>query len=82
MIVSERAPQLHRVVKNHEEQYSTWPTTRELPLGWIEAGVSGTREHCLEWIGVNWTDMRPLSVRRFEEQRQASSTNGTERGER
>jgi uncharacterized protein YbdZ (MbtH family) len=27
------------------------------------AGRVGSPDVCLEWIGVNWTDRRPLSVR-------------------
>jgi len=53
-----------RVVVNHEEQYSIWPTDRELPAGWREAGLSGTKEECLAFIERVWTDMRPLSLRR------------------
>jgi len=54
---------VHRVVINHEEQYSTWAKHRELPLGWRDAGIEGSQASCIEWIDKNWTDMRPLSVR-------------------
>ncbi|MET8333164.1 MbtH family protein [Streptosporangium canum] len=53
----------HRVVVNHEEQYSIWPTGRDLPDGWREEGVSGTRQECLDHIDQVWTDLRPLSAR-------------------
>lgn len=53
-----------RVVVNHEEQYSIWPSERELPLGWRAEGKQGTREECLVHIEAIWTDMRPLSVRK------------------
>lgn len=53
-----------RVVVNHEEQYSIWPATRDLPLGWREEGKQGSREECLAHIETVWTDMRPLSVRK------------------
>jgi len=53
-----------RVVANHEEQYSLWPSDRELPKGWSDAGKMGTREECLAYIDEVWTDMRPLSLRR------------------
>ncbi|ACZ85183.1 MbtH family protein [Streptosporangium roseum] len=53
----------HRVVVNHEEQYSIWPTGRDLPDGWREEGASGTRQECLVHIDQVWTDMRPLSAR-------------------
>jgi MbtH protein len=58
----------YRVVVNEEEQYSIWPQGRNLPPGWKEAGCSGTKAVCLAWIEANWTDMRPLSLRRFHEQ--------------
>jgi MbtH protein len=53
-----------RVVVNDEEQYSLWPVDRELPLGWRDAGMSGTKDECLDFIDRVWTDMRPLSLRR------------------
>lgn len=52
-----------RVVVNHEEQYSIWPAERELPLGWRDADKEGTKDECLAYIEVVWTDMRPLSLR-------------------
>jgi len=53
----------YRVVVNHEEQYSIWPNDREFPAGWTDAGMSGSKEECLEHIGRIWTDITPLSVR-------------------
>ena len=58
---------LYAVVVNHEEQYSIWPIDRELPPGWREAGKTGPRAECLEYISTVWTDMRPLSLRRAME---------------
>jgi MbtH protein len=52
------------VVINHEEQYSIWPTGLEIPAGWREAGVSGSKSDCLAHISRVWSDLRPLSVRR------------------
>jgi MbtH protein len=54
---------LYRVVINHEEQYSIWPDHKENPLGWMDAGKSGTKAECLAYIEEVWTDMRPLSLR-------------------
>jgi MbtH protein len=56
--------EIFRVVINHEEQYSIWPAARQNPLGWRDAGKSGSREDCLTYINDVWTDMRPLSVRK------------------
>ena len=60
---------VYKVVLNHEEQYSIWPADRENPLGWRDAGKSGSRKECLAYIKEVWTDMRPLSLRKkMEEQ--------------
>jgi MbtH protein len=57
----------YKVVVNHEEQYSIWPADRPDPPGWTETGRPGTKAECLTWIEQNWTDMRPLSLRRLVE---------------
>lgn len=54
----------YTVVVNDEGQYSIWRTGRQIPAGWRDAGVSGSRETCLSHISEVWTDMRPLSLRR------------------
>ena len=54
----------YKVVVNHEEQYSIWPVDKMNPLGWKDAGKSGTKEECLAYIKEVWTDMRPLSLRK------------------
>lgn len=54
----------YAVVVNDEEQYSIHPTDRELPAGWHESGMRGSKEECLAHIEEVWTDMRPLSLRR------------------
>ncbi len=55
---------VYRVVINHEEQYSIWPTEREIPSGWKDVGKSGAKQECLDYIEEVWTDMRPLSLRK------------------
>jgi MbtH protein len=55
---------IYKVVVNHEEQYSIWPAGRENPLGWRDAGKSGSKAECLSYIKEVWTDMRPLSLRK------------------
>jgi MbtH protein len=52
-----------RVVLNHEEQYSIWPTSKMMPAGWRESGFHGSNVECLAHIEAVWTDMRPLSLR-------------------
>jgi MbtH protein len=55
---------VYKVVVNHEEQYSIWPAERANPLGWNDAGKSGTKAECLAHVKQVWTDMRPLSLRK------------------
>ncbi len=57
----------YRVVVNHEEQYSIWPTHLSIPLGWQDTGKSGPKEECLAYVKDVWTDMRPLSLRKAME---------------
>jgi MbtH protein len=61
---------IYKVVVNHEEQYSIWPAGRDNPLGWTDAGKSGSKMECLAYIKEVWTDMRPLSLRRKMDQRE------------
>lgn len=57
-----------KVVVNHEGQYSIWPIDRESPAGWKDAGKTGLKSECLEFIKEVWTDMRPLSlIRQMED---------------
>jgi MbtH protein len=58
----------YKVVVNHEEQYSIWPEDRENALGWKDAGFSGLKKECLDYIEQVWTDMRPLSLRKKMEE--------------
>jgi MbtH protein len=55
----------YTVVLNDEEQYSIWPTGREVPAGWHEVGSTGTKAECLAHIAEVWTDMRPRSLREY-----------------
>jgi MbtH protein len=59
---------IYKVVVNHEEQYSIWPADKDNPLGWRDAGKSGTKAECLAHIKEVWTDMRPLTLRRRMEE--------------
>ncbi len=54
----------YKVVVNHEAQYSIWRADRDNPAGWSNAGKSGTKSECLDYIREVWTDMRPLSLRK------------------
>jgi MbtH protein len=54
----------YRVVVNLEEQYSIVPAWKTNSPGWRDAGKSGTKAECLEYVEREWRDMRPLSLRR------------------
>lgn len=57
--------QVYAVVVNDEEQYSIWPAERDDPAGWRRTGTVGPKAECLREIEQVWTDMRPLSLRRW-----------------
>ena len=59
---------IYAVVINHEEQYSIWFAGRETPRGWKTTGFEGTAVEALDHIEEVWTDMRPLSWRRYSEE--------------
>jgi MbtH protein len=56
--------ELYYVVKNVEEQYSIWPSYKQVPKGWETIGSPKIKSECLTYIEENWTDMRPLSLRK------------------
>ena len=55
----------YTVVINGEEQYSIWLADREIPAGWRAVGRTGSKAECLSYIEEVWTDMRPLSLRKW-----------------
>ncbi|QOZ10384.1 MbtH family protein [Bradyrhizobium sp. CCBAU 51765] len=65
MMVFDRDDVTFTVVINHEEQYSIWPTFKTIPAGWKAVGKIGSKKECLDHIEQVWTDMRPLSLRKF-----------------
>ena len=58
-------PRTYTVVVNREEQYSLWLADSPIPDGWSEVGKKGSKAECLEHVGRIWTDMRPLSLRKW-----------------
>lgn len=57
----------YAVVVNAEAQYSIWPSSRALPPGWTRVEFPNedeSKEACLAYIEEQWTDMRPMSLRR------------------
>lgn len=63
-MTEDRNDDMYKVVANHEEQYSIWPSDKPNALGWFDVGKEGTKEECLDYIGQIWVDLRPLSLRR------------------
>jgi len=55
---------IYKVVVNHEEQYSIWPADLENAPGWRDAGASGSKADCLDYVKEVWVDMRPLGLRK------------------
>jgi MbtH protein len=66
----------YTVVINEEEQYSIWLADRELPAGWRAVGKTGPKADCLEYVDKVWTDMRPLSLRRWMDEQDAAGARG------
>ncbi len=56
-----------KVIINDEDQYSIWPEKKEVPLGWKEAGFTGSKAEVTDFIDKTWTDMRPASLRKAME---------------
>lgn len=50
------------VLTNHENQYSLWPESIDVPSGWEQVYGPETRESCLSYVDEHWTDMRPRSL--------------------
>ena len=60
------------VLVNHEEQYSIWPHWKPVPGGWtVVDGVKGEKQVVLEYVDEVWTDMRPLSLRKWMAEQEA-----------
>jgi MbtH protein len=52
-----------KILVNDEDQHSIWPSAQPVPAGWSEVGPVGSKEVCLDWIKINWTDIAPKSIR-------------------
>ncbi|QNP66875.1 MbtH family protein [Streptomyces genisteinicus] len=50
------------VVVNDEGQHALWPEFADIPAGWNAVWGPGARTEALEYITVNWTDIRPRSL--------------------
>jgi MbtH protein len=63
-VAQEEPQEMYYVVKNIEEQYSIWPSYKQIPKGWVAIGGPRVKPECLAYIDEIWTDMRPLSLRK------------------
>ncbi len=50
------------VLINDEAQHSLWPEHIEVPDGWSVTHGPETRQACLEYVHIHWTDLRPRSL--------------------
>lgn len=50
------------VLVNDERQHSLWPGFADVPAGWTVVHGPDSRTGCMEYVSVNWTDMRPRSL--------------------
>ncbi len=67
------------VLINHEEQYSIWPHWKGVPGGWTAVeGVKGDKKTVLEYVDKVWTDMRPLSLRKWMAEQEAKNEANTD----
>jgi MbtH protein len=51
------------VLVNEEEQYSLWPAFAAVPVGWTIVLGETSRDECMQFIKLNWKDLRPKSLR-------------------
>ena len=64
IVDQEELQEMYYVVKNVEEQYSIWPSYKQIPAGWEAVAEPRIKSECLDYIEKIWTDMRPLSLRK------------------
>lgn len=72
--IQENPQEMYYVVKNTEEQYSIWPSYKQIPKGWENVGGPRIKPDCLSYIEEIWIDMRPLSLRKQMEEIAAKET--------
>jgi MbtH protein len=48
---------VYRVVVNDRRQFSLWPHDAELPKGWFDEGVAGSKDCCLAHIEQVWKEL-------------------------
>jgi len=61
----DREDGVFKVLVNGEGQYSLWPEWKTIPGGWTDTGFQGDKKACVAHVDETWTDMRPLSLRKW-----------------
>lgn len=51
------------ILVNDEEQRSLWLAFADVPAGWRLVYGEASHAECLDYIELNWTDIRPKSLR-------------------
>lgn len=54
--------QLFFVLKNARGQHSLWPVFAAVPAGWSTELGPESHQICLDYIELNWPDIRPLAA--------------------
>ncbi|EMA6343945.1 MbtH family protein [Bacillus cytotoxicus] len=57
---------MYKVLINEEGQHSVWPAFLDVPAGWSVVHDNDSRQACLAYIELHWTDMMPKRLRQFE----------------
>jgi MbtH protein len=63
------------VLINAEGQHSLWPAGKGAPDGWDLVHAAASKADCLAYVEANWTDMRPISLRKAMEAAAAEGSN-------
>lgn len=65
------------VLMNEEGQYSLWPAFMDIPHGWASVYGEESRLVCLDYINLQWRDMRPNSLKSVKGICEESGNEGT-----
>ena len=51
------------VLVNEEGQHSLWPAYIDVPKGWNVVYGESNRQDCVNYITLNWKDIKPNSLK-------------------
>ncbi|ABS22059.1 MbtH family protein [Bacillus cytotoxicus] len=57
---------MYKVLINEEGQHSVWPAFLDVPAGWSVVHDNDSRQACLTYIELHWTDMMPKRLHQLE----------------